>query len=158
MYEIEYNGVLYEEVTETAAIQGAKSLIFQDAGAVEDWAIDHDQVINVWFVRAKADGMPIGATATITGPEQAIISASVEYPIHISAVPPVKRQVTRPFSRRESDGWLRCASFVGNSPAEAFYDAYAWIAATPSAIAISNVGWSTVYASNQYCMKIYYHD
>lgn len=158
MYEVEYNGLLFEEVTEIGAIQSAKRLIAQDIGAVADWAVVHDQVINVWFVRAKADGEPIGATATITGPEQAVTNAAAEYPVHVPVVPSANRPVTEPGRRREGDLWLRCAIFVGASPAETFYDAYAWIAARQHAIAISNVGWSVVDASHQCCIKIYYHD
>lgn len=156
MYEIEYNGSLSEEVTEAAALHGAKRLIDQDIGPVTDWAVAHDQVINVWFVQAEVDGTPVGSTATITGPEQAVSNATSDYPPHIPAVPLGNRLTAEPRRRREDDSWLRCATFTGSSPANAFYDAYAWIAAQQHTIVISDVGWSVAPASHRFNIKVYY--
>ena len=151
MYQVEYKGSYFEEATEIGAMQHAEHLITLDVGPVADWAIVHDQVINVWFVQATADGAPIGSIATVTGPEQMITTASHEYPAHTPAVPLRRR-------RHANDSWLRCVVFAGASPADAFHHAYNWMADRQDDVVISDVGWAAAGASRQFSIKVYYRE
>lgn len=156
MYHIEYNGSSFEEATEIGALQCAKGLIEQAIGPVADWAVVHDEVINVWFVRSRSDGQPVGATATVTGPEPTVTSTG--YPAHVPAVRPAPRRSPQWRRHDANDLWLRRAMFVGTSPAETFYRAYAWIADQQNTIAVSDVGWDAAEADRQFRIKVYYHD
>ena len=151
MYQVEYNGSYFEEATEIAALQRAEHLIDREVGPVADWTVDHDQVINVWFVQAIADGAPIGATATVTGPEQTVTTAPHEYLAHTPAAPPRRR-------RHADDSWVRCVVFAGASPADAFELAYLWMADRQDDIVISDVGWAAASASRRFRIKVYYRE
>lgn len=138
MYEIEYNGRIFDESTEIKAMAAAKHAIQQDAGPVEQWAVQHDDIINVWFVQRLMGGSPVGPTATITGPQRTTGEPQSSLPAHFLATSRRPRYLADQVDER----WIRCAMFVGESPTDVFAQILAWIARQEHEIKICEVGWT----------------
>lgn len=133
-YRVNYNGVDVEESTLNGAIEYAKSLIVNDAGPVAEWRVEHDELINDWFVQATVDGETVAYTATVVGPD---------------SVGPVdeSREVQQhhgPAGDTRGAGRPRSKSFGGVTPVEVFGKATAWLAGNPGTVGIADLGWHYV--------------
>jgi hypothetical protein len=122
---VEYNGGDLEVMTLDAALDNAKNAIATDIGPISGWSVEHDETINDWFVQGVINGEKIGPTAVISGPEPMV--APVAAPAHPAG---------------EADGWVRCMSFGGATPVDAFAAATSWISARAAVVAVTDVGWS----------------
>jgi hypothetical protein len=124
-YRVEYGGGDVEIPTLNAAIEGAKQAIAADVGPVAEWAVEHDEAINDWFVQGYVGGHPVGATAVVSGPE----------PTAVPADPPAAPRTP------DAGGWVQAIAFDGGTPGEVFGKATAWLAGRPDAVDVSDVGW-----------------
>jgi hypothetical protein len=130
-YRVSYNGIDVEESTLNGAIEYAKSLIANDAGTVTAWRVEHDELINDWFVQGTLDGEPIAYTATVVGPDSV-------GPVEESRLGEQHHGTT---GNEEGADRVRSKSFGGQSPAEVFGRATAWLAGQPTAVVVADVGW-----------------
>lgn len=122
-YRVEYNGGDVELNTLDAALDNAKNAIAADIGPISGWTVEHDETINDWFVQGVLDGVRVGATAVISGPEPVGTPAAVPQP------------------GTEPDGWVRRVSFTGATAADAFATASNWLAGRASVLTVSDVSW-----------------
>ena len=134
-YRVEYNGADLDVMTLDAALENAKNAIATDIGPVSGWSVEHDETINDWFVQGVLNGERVGPTAVISGPEQTITSVAAP-----------QNPAT------DADGWVRCVSFGGATPAEAFGAATTWMSARVGVVGVTDVAWS----DNR--LRIYFQD
>lgn len=129
-YRVVYNGIDVEENTLNGAIEYAKTLIVNDVGEMATWTVDHDELINDWFVQGVPEGSTVAYTATVVGPE--------------SVGPVEESRVTDNYGPADEPGGderLRAKSFSGVTPAEVFGKAAAWLAGSPAPVGVADVGW-----------------
>jgi hypothetical protein len=136
-YRVQYHASSVEAPTLEAAIEYAKSMIVEDAGEMAAWRIEHDDVVNDWFVQGTPDGS-LQYTATVAGPEPV--------PDLDDAVPAQPAEVypgrpARPTRPDEDGAVVRCRSFAGGLPAEVFGQATAWLAAAGDSVELLDLGW-----------------
>lgn len=127
VYRVEYNGEDVELATLDAALDAARHAIAHDIGRLDGWSVEHDDRHDDWFVQAVHDGRRIGPAAIIT-------SAGRE-PVVI-------------------EEWERRVVFVGETPAEAFAMAAAWLDRRPEIVALGDVGWHRTADGHQ--LRVYY--
>lgn len=141
MYRVEYNGSDMEAATLDSAIEGAKQAIAADIGPVSGWTVEHDDTINDWFIQGVADGVPIGPTAVVSGPEPTMTADPPGRPADNGA--PVGGGLYRSGQSVGSadGGWVRAISFTGVTPAEVFAKATSWLTTHPDTVEVSDVGW-----------------
>jgi hypothetical protein len=139
-YRVEYNGGDLEVGTLDAALDNAKNAIAADVGPVSGWSVEHDEMINDWFVQGVRSGQRVGPTAVVSGPEP--VAPPVEAPVS-----PARHQAaddTRPYR----------VAFTGVSPAEVFSMATTWLAGRPDVAEVSDVAWAS---DQDACrLRIYY--
>ena len=152
MYEVEYNGFTLEEGTELEALAAAKNIIVRDTGPVEQWAVEHDEVINVWFVQGLIGGSPVGSTATVTGSHPTAATVQSRFPAHIPADADNAHRGPHKSPEHPVDRWIRRIHFGGNSPAVAFSQAFAWIVAHQHEVEIRDVSWA-----GDFVITVYFH-
>lgn len=129
-YRVVYNGIDAEENTLNGAIEYAKTLITNDVGPMAAWKVEHDELINDWFVQGVQEGADVAYTATVVGPE--------------SVGPVEESRVSEPYGPGEeagADARLRVRTFTGGTPAEVFGKATAWLAGSPSPVGVADLGW-----------------
>ncbi len=159
MYEIEYNGIFLDASTEFGAIDGAKRAIAHDLGAVQAWQVEHDEVINVWFVQATSAGAPIGSAATVTGPPLTGAISLQSLPVHRPADVQADDTRRRQQPAHENERWVRCALVVGASPAEVFDRALTWAMQQQPGTVIIDVGWARGRdRDSSFRLKIYFRE
>ncbi|HEX9998950.1 MAG TPA: hypothetical protein VGB74_00725 [Actinoplanes sp.] len=140
-YRVEYNGEDVELASLDAALDAARHAIATDVGALDGWAVEHDESINDWFVQAVRDGRRFGPTAVVSGPESMVADRS------------------RGGHRRGPnvfEEWERRVVFVGETPAEAFELAAEWLARRPDLEFLADVGWH--YTADGHQLRVYYRD
>lgn len=146
-YRVVYNSIDVEANTLNAAIEYARTLITNDVGAVTAWTVEHDELINDWFVQATVEGSPVAYTATVVGPE--------------SVGPAEEARVAAAYAPTDDPGddeRLRARSFTGVTPAEVFGKATAWLAGSPVPMGVADVGWHVVPDSPEPLdLTIYYY-
>ncbi len=138
-YRVEYNGGDIEVTTLDAALDNAKHAIAADVGPISGWTVEHDETINDWFVQGVLDGAPVGPTAVVSGPE---------------LVMPAATAPRRP--GHDPDGWVRCVSFTGATPADAFATATSWLSGRASVVTVSDVSWQV--SGGGYRLRLYVQD
>ena len=138
-YRVEYNGGDIEVATLDAALDNAKHAIAADVGPISGWTVEHDETINDWFVQGVLDGAPVGPTAVVSGPEP---------------VTPAAAAAPRP--GHAPDGWVRCVSFTGATPVDAFATATSWLSGRASVVTVSDVSWQV--SGSGYRLRLYVQD
>jgi hypothetical protein len=136
-YRVEYNGDDLEVTTLDAALDNAKHAIAADVGPVSGWSVEHDEMINDWFVQGVRAGERIGPTAVVSGPE----------PIGVAPPEPVRAPV-------DDDDRPHRVTFTGVTPAEVFAMATTWLTGRPDVIRVGDLGWAS--DSSAYRLRIYY--
>ena len=135
-YRVEYEGEDIEFATLDAALDCARSAIVNDVGGIDGWAVEHDERINDWFVQGVRNGRRVGPTAVVSGP------------VSYAAEP---RRLGAPSVFEE---WERRVVFIGETPAEAFAMAAAWLERRPDITALGDVGWHRTADGHQ--LRVYY--
>lgn len=136
-YRVEYNGDDLEVGTLDAALDNAKHAIAADLGPVSGWSVEHDEMINDWFVQGVRAGQRVGPTAVVSGPEP-VVAAPAGPARHQSA------DGERPYR----------ISFTGVSAAEVLGAAATWLAARPEITEVSDVALAS--NSEAYQLRVYY--
>jgi len=139
-YRVEYNGDDLEVSTLDAALDNAKHAIAADVGPVSGWSIEHDEMINDWFVQGVRAGERVGPTAVVSGPEPVT-------PVVVAPISPARRQLA------DDDRPYR-VSFTGVTPAEVFAMATSWLTGRPDITEVGDLGWAS--DSDAYRLRIYY--
>jgi hypothetical protein len=124
-YRVEYEGEVVEFAVLDAALDCARNAIVNDLGRIDGWSVEHDEELNDWYVRGVRNGRRIGPTAVITGPSPAVW-----------------------------EEWERRVVFVGQTPAEAFAMAAAWLERRPDITVLGDVGWHHTADGHQ--LRVYY--
>jgi hypothetical protein len=139
-YRVEYNGGDLEVGTLDAALDNAKHAIAADVGPISGWSVEHDEMINDWFIQGIRSGEPIGPTAVVSGPE----------PVTPTAVAPVSpaRHLAA-----DDDRPYR-VSFAGGTPAEVFAMATTWLAGRPDVTEVDDVAWAADRSAHR--LRIYF--
>ena len=132
-YRVEYGGEEIDFASLDAALDCARTAILDHIGRIDGWAVEHDEAVNEWFVQGVRDGRRVGRTAVVIGPR----------PRHRSS-PTVFEE------------WERRAVFVGDTPAEAFAMAAAWLDKRPDITTLGDVGWHHTADGHQ--LRVYYRD
>ena len=140
-YRVEYNGDDLEVETLDAALDNAKHAIAADLGPISGWTVEHDEVINDWFIQGVRAGEPVGPTAVVSGPEP--VAPAVPAPVS-PARHSLPAGADRPYR----------ASFTGITPGEVFGMATAWLAGRPEITTVSDVAWAA--DSEAYRLRLYY--
>jgi hypothetical protein len=129
-YRVEYNGEDIDLATLDDALDCARTAIANDVDHFDGWAVEHDEDVGEWFVQAVRNGRRLGPAARIS--EVARRGPAVV------------------------EEWERRVSFVGQTPAEAFAMAAAWLERRPDVDVLGDVGWHHTASGHQ--LRIYYRD
>ncbi len=143
-YRVQYNGIDVEAATLESAIEYAKSIITDDAGPMTTWTVEHDEVVNDWFVQGIREDSPLEYTATVAGPEpvapvEEASSGNHPWLADDAHRPGTWHPVAPPDDDR--DERLRSRSFTGATPAEVFDKATAWLAGRHGSVGVIDLGW-----------------
>jgi len=142
-YRVEYNGDDLEVSTLDAALDNAKHAIAADVGPITGWSVEHDEMINDWFVQGVRAGERIGPTAVVSGPE----------PVGLPPEP-APAPVSPARYPLDDDDRPHRVTFTGVTPAEVFARATTWLAGRPDVTQVGDLGWAS--DSSAYRLRIYY--
>ncbi|MBL7261927.1 hypothetical protein [Paractinoplanes lichenicola] len=126
-YRVEYGGELIEFAALDAALDCARNAIVNDLGRIDGWSVEHDEELNDWYVRGVRNGRRIGPTAIVSGPRA--------------------RQTV-------FEEWERRVVFIGETPADAFAMAAAWLEKRPDITTLGDVGWHHTADGHQ--LRVYF--
>ena len=135
-YRVEYNGADLEVTTLDAALDAAKQAIADDQGPISGWTVEHDETINDWFVQGVRNGVGIGPTAVVSGPE----------PMDMAVAPVSPPGVV--------DGPIQQVVFTGPATADAFASAATWLSGRAAVVTVIDIGWHPT--ATGYQLRLYY--
>ncbi|HET6481610.1 MAG TPA: hypothetical protein VFG35_16455 [Actinoplanes sp.] len=124
-FRVEFKGEDYDFRSLDAALDCARSAILADIGSIDGWAVEHDESVDDWFVQGVRNGRRVGVTAIVSGPRASVF-----------------------------EEWERRVVFVGDTPAEAFAMAAAWLERRPEITSLGDVGWHHTADGHQ--LRVYY--